>query len=133
MRSEYFVELDELIEDHGEAEAAILFEQYKSTPPKAVVDRDFGDHIVKWLPEGAAVLKDAKWGLENPESNTYVLWCYQYYFDFPTINSKGMFEIGDYHYYVRVDDCDDGGETFLHQYEAIEYLKETIEKMEVTA
>jgi len=41
MSAQYFVEFDELVEDHGEAEAATLFEQYKSTPPKAVVDRRF--------------------------------------------------------------------------------------------
>lgn len=131
MTNEHFIEFDDLVEEHGEEKAELLFEQFKTTPPKSKVDRDFGEHIAKQLPEGMAVLIDAKWGLENPSSDTYLLWCSQYHFYFPTIKSKGMFEIGDYHYYARVDDCDDGGETFKYQSEAIEYLKQTIQNMEI--
>lgn len=133
MTEEYCIEFEDLIEEHGEEKAEMLFEQFKNTPPKTEVDRNFGEQIVKQLPEGMAVLIDAKWGLENPSSDTYLLWCSQYHFYFPTIKSKGMFEIGDYHYYTRVDDCDDGGETFKYQSEAIEYLKQTIENMEIAA
>ena len=134
MTSEYWVEFDYLVEEHGKEKAKLLFEQFKETPPKnAIVDKDFGEYIAKKLPKGTAVLIDAKWGLENPDSEDYLEWCYQYHYWFPTLNSGGMLEVGNYHYYAHIESDEDGGETSKSQHDAIEYFKQMIQNMEIAA
>jgi hypothetical protein len=126
-----YVELDELIEEHGEEKAATLFEQFRNTPPTGNLSNEFGLSIVERLPRGMAVLTRTEWALENPDSDTYLQWCEHYHFDFPTINSKGILEVGDNHYYAFIDDDSSGDEcAFKHQGHAIHYFKETVKRLE---
>jgi len=128
-----YVDLDDLIEEHGEAKAQVLFEQFRNTPPDGEPDKDFAKSIVNRLPKGAAVLTRVEWALENPDSDTALEWCQHYHFDFPIIKSKGMLEVGSSHYYAHVYGDDNGGETWKHQGDAIEYFTQMIKEMEIAA
>jgi len=126
-----YVDLDDLIEEHGETKAEALFEKFRNTPPDNEPDKEFAQSIVERLPKGVAVLTRVEWALENPDSDTSLQWCQHYHFDFPTINSKGILEVGDYHYYAFIDDDNSGDEcTFKHQGEAIYYFKQTVKRIE---
>ena len=125
-----YVDLDDLIEEHGETKAVVLFEQFRNTPPKGEPDKEFAQSIVDRLPEGMAVLTKVEWMLENPESESDLEWCQHYHFDFPTIKSNGMLEVGSNHYYAHVYGDDNGGETWKHQADAIQYFKETVTRLE---
>ena len=124
-----YIDLDDLIEEHGEDKAHTLFEKFRNKPPEGEPDKEFAQSIVERLPKGVAVLTRVEWALENPDSDTSLQWCQHYHFDFPTINSKGILEVGDYHYYAHVYGDDDGGETWKHQADAIEYFKETVTRL----
>ena len=82
-----YVDLDDLIEEHGEDKAQVLFEQFRNTPPDGEPDKEFAQSIVDRLPKGMAVLAKVEWMLENPESESDLHWCQLYHFDFPTIKS----------------------------------------------
>ena len=126
-----YVDLDDLIEEHGENKAQVLFEQFRNTPPDGEPNKEFAQSIVDRLPEGVAVLTRVEWALENPDSDTSLQWCQHFHFDFPTINSKGILEVGDYHYYAFIDDDNSGDEcTFKHQGQAIYYFKQTVKRIE---
>lgn len=125
-----YVDLDDLIEEHGETKAQVLFEQFRNTPPDGEPDKEFAQSIVDRLPKGMAVLTQVEWALENPESESNLEWCQHYHFDFPTIKTKGMLEVGSNHYYAHVYGDDDGGETWKHQGDAIQYFKETVKRIE---
>ena len=125
-----YVDLDDLIEEHGEAKAEVLFEQFRNTPPDGKPDEEFAQSIVDRLPKGMAVLTKVEWMLENPESESSLAWCQHYHFDFPTIKSKGMVEVGDNHYYAYVEGDDNGGETWKRQGDAIQYLEDAVKKLE---
>jgi len=124
-----YVDLDDLIEEHGEDEALVLFEQFRNTPPKGEPDKEFAQSIVDRLPKGMAVLTKVEWALEHPESESDLEWCQHYHFYFPTIKSEGMVEVGSNHYYAHVYGDDDGGETWKHQGDAIQYIEETVTRL----
>jgi len=126
-----YVELDELVEEHGEAEAEVLFEQFRNTPPPEKISEEFGLHVVNTLPLGMAEYTGAEWVLENPDSDTYLQWCERHDFYFPWIKSKGSIEVGDNHYYTFVESDEDGGETWKRNGDAIEYIKEMVIKLDV--
>ena len=125
-----YVDLDDLIEEHGEAKAQVLFEQFRNTPPDGEPDKEFAQSIVDRLPKGAAVLTRVEWALENPHAESGLEWCQHYHFDFPTIKSNGMLEVGSNHYYAHVYGDDDGGETWKRQSDAIQYFEETVKRLE---
>jgi hypothetical protein len=125
-----YVDLDDLIEEHGEIEAEVLFEQFRNTPPKGEPDKEFAQSIVDRLPKGMAVLTKVEWMLENPESESDLHWCQHYHFYFPAIKSEGMVEVGDNHYYAYVEGDDNGGETWKNQGDAIQCLEEAVTRLE---
>jgi hypothetical protein len=128
-----YIDLDDLIEEHGEAKAQVLFEQFRNTPPDGEPDKEFAQSIVDRLPKGEAVLTRVEWALENPDSDTALEWCQHYHFDFPTLKVSGMLEVGSSHYYAHVYGDDNGGETWKHQGDAIEYFTQMIQNMEIAA
>jgi hypothetical protein len=75
-----------------------------------------------------AALTKVEWMLENPESESSLHWCQHYHFHFPAIKSEGMVEVGGNHYYAYVEG-DDGGETWKHQGDAIQYLEDTVTRL----
>jgi hypothetical protein len=77
-----------------------------------------------------AVLTKVEWALEHPESEMDLLWCQHYHFDFPTIKSSGMLEVGSTHYYAYVEGDDNGGETWKRQGDAIQYIEEAVTRLE---
>jgi hypothetical protein len=124
-----YVDLDDLIEEHGEDKAQVLFEQFRNTSPDGEPDKEFAQSIVDRLPKGMAVLAKVEWMLENPESESDLHWCQHYHFDFPTIKSWGMVEVGGNHYYAYVEGDDNGGETWKHQGDAIQYLEDAVTRL----
>jgi hypothetical protein len=56
-----YVDLDDLIEEHGEDKAQVLFEQFRNTPPDVEPDKEFAQSIVERLPKGIAV----HWSIPN--------------------------------------------------------------------
>ena len=128
-----YIDLDDLIEEHGEAKAQVLFEQFRNTPPDREPDKEFAQSIVDRLPKGAAVLTRVEWALENPHAESGLEWCQHYYFYFPKIKKEGFLEVGGNHYYSHVYGDDNGGETWKHQGDAIEYFTQMIQNMEIAA
>ena len=125
-----YVDLDDLIEEHGENKAQVLFEQFRSTPPDGEPDKEFAQSIVDRLPEGMAVLSKVVWGLENPHAESGLEWCQHYYFYFPTIRREGFLEVGGNHYYANIEGDLNGGETWKRQGDAIQYFEETVKRIE---
>jgi hypothetical protein len=122
---------DELLEEYDEPTATYKFALFKATPPTDLVDRSFGEHILAKLPSGKAVLTDAKWVLENPDSDYFAEWITQYRFYLPTIGKIAILEVGDFNYYAIVEGDDSGDDTnFKYQADAIEYITNMIERFE---
>jgi len=63
-----YVDLDDLIEEHGETKAEALFEKFRNTPPDNEPDKEFAQSIVDRLPKGMAVLGKNEGGGEKPAS-----------------------------------------------------------------
>ena len=120
------LDFDDLKKKHGAEKAAILFEQFKHTPPAYEISPAFAEQIIRELPEGFATFDHAEHGLESPESD-YLQWCEHFYLNIPSINAKAFIEVGDSHYYVSLDEETDeyyGGETFKHWKDVVHYIYE---------
>lgn len=127
---ETHLDYDDLAEKIGEDQALIQFEAFKDTPPAKQIGREFADYLVQQLPEGFMVFDRAEWGLESPDSDSFLEWCEQYHFKSPSLNAEIFIEVGNYHYYVSIDTPEfSEGETVKYQDHIIELLTEWAEQI----
>lgn len=125
---ERFIDYDALAEQIGEDQALIKFEAFKDTPPAEAIGRDFADYIMAKLPEGFMTFDRSEWGLESPDSDSFLEWCEQYHFKAPSLNAEIFIEVGNYHYFVSIDTPEfSEGETVKYQDHIIEFLIEWAE------
>jgi hypothetical protein len=125
---ERYLDFEELAEKIGEDQATIEFEAFLNTPPTEPISREFADYIISQLPHGFMTFDRAEWGLESPDSDSFLQWCEHYYFTAPSIDAEIFIEVGDYHYYVSIDTpAFSEGETVKYQDHIIEFLTEWTE------
>ena len=98
----YFIEFDELMNEHGRDQALVLFEDLKRQRPVAEISPAFADQVIGGLPDGFAVFERAEWGLESEDSDSCIYWCEHYYLQLPSIGATAFIEVGDNHYYVNL-------------------------------
>jgi len=127
---ERYIDIDDLIAEHGK-NALALFEAFKDTPPAEQIGREFADYLMRMLPKGFMTFDRSEWGLESPDSDSFLEWCEQYHFTVPHLNATVFVEVGNYHYYVSID-TEAGfseGETVKYQDAIIELLHEWTEQI----
>lgn len=121
------VEFDDLVAAHGQIRALELFEAFKTTKPDVVISPDFAMQIIARLANWYVKIDKIDWGLESEDSDSNLQWCEQYFLLAPSVDAQIMIEVGDYHYYVRVEvngDCQD--DTFRHWEDIPEFIDHSL-------
>lgn len=124
------VEFDDLVAAHGQIKAVELFETFKSTKPDAVISPDFAMQIIARLANWYIKIDKIDWGLESDDSDSFLQWCEQYFLLAPGVDAQIMIEVGDNHYYVRVEmdgHCKD--DTFRHWEDIPEFIDDSLHKI----
>jgi hypothetical protein len=130
-----YIDYYKLVDEFGEDQALIKFEEFKNSPPTEALNRDFADYLMAQLPNGFMDFEYNEWGLESEDSDSFLEWCEQCHFKIPSLNASIFVEVGNYHYFVSVD-TEDGYsecETVKYQDAIIELLLEWTEQIKEEA
>ena len=129
-----YVNYDDLVEEHGVIKTIELFEVFRDNKPTQAISPDFAMQIIAQLGDLYVKIDKIEWGLENPDSDSFLQWCEHYYLRIPSIDALAFIEVGDSHYYVNLVDDEgngygDGGETFRHWEDIAPYITELHQRL----
>lgn len=123
------VEFDDLVAAHGFEKAQELFETFKTSKPTTEISPDFAMQIVARLSDLYVKIEKIEWGLENPDSDSYLEWCEHYHLIIPQFDAQVLIEVDNSHYYVRFEsgggDSDD--DTFKYWEDIPEFIARCVQ------